>query len=299
MAESEFYIPAGNARLHARLVIPSSALEKPVGESDYGVFVICHGLLDTKYAPLFCALQRFLPFASVAFDFRGNGLSTGQTSYGNYYEEAEDIKDVIEFINSGALSSHGRFRVAGIVGHSKGASSVLLFACKYPRLCPSLLITISARYLMSRELPNRWKPHHLEALETHGRFLWRMYGGHTLLTAGVVPDVPVREYWIAAEHLEQRDATDMSVVKTLPFERCFVLNVMGGGDTVVPAADIWDYDRVMRLGAHDENRVETRVVPEASHFWNSEKELGDLEAVVLAWLASTVPLVKALNSSHL
>ncbi|KAJ2040395.1 hypothetical protein IW146_003640 [Coemansia sp. RSA 922] len=287
MSESEFYISTSSGQLHARLVIPRSVLEKP--ES---VFVICHGLLDTKYAPLFCALQRFLPFASVAFDFRGNGLSTGQTSYGNYYEEAEDIKGVIEYINSGALSTHGVSRVVGIVGHSKGASSVLLFACKYPHLCPSLLVTISARYLMSRELPNRWKPHHLQALETHGRFLWRKYGGHTLLTAGVAPEVPVREYWIAAEHLQLRDSTDMSVVQTLPFGRCFVLNVMGGSDTVVPAADVWDYDRVMRLGTRDDSRVATRVVPEATHFWNSEQELDALEDVVLTWLKSILPLAK-------
>ncbi|KAJ2508657.1 hypothetical protein IWW47_000496 [Coemansia sp. RSA 2052] len=294
MSEFEFVIPSSNAQLHARLVVPSSVLETSDSECSLGVFVICHGLLDTKYAPLFCALQRMLPFASVAFDFCGNGLSTGQTSYGNYYEEAEDIKSVVEYIDSGALDSQqqGRLRVIGIIGHSKGASSVLLFACKYPWLCPPLLVAISARYLMSRELPNRWKPHHLYDLEANGRFLWRKYGGHTLVTASTAPIVPVREYWISAEHLQLRDSTDMSIVQTLPFERCFVLNVMGGSDAVVPETDVWDYDRIMRLGTCEASRVTTRVVPEASHFWNSERELGALQDVVLTWLDSILPLAK-------
>ncbi|KAJ2747138.1 hypothetical protein GGI20_000752 [Coemansia sp. BCRC 34301] len=292
MSNSEFLIPTGNTQLHARLIIPSSVLERPDSQSNLGVFVVCHGLLDTKYAPLSCELQRMLPFPSVAFDFRGNGLSTGQTSYGNYDEEAEDIKNVVEYIDSGALGSQGLRKVIGIAGHSKGASSVLLFACKYPCLCPPLLVAISARYLMSRELPHRWKPHHLQDLETHGRFFWRKYGGQTLASTGAAGAVPVREYWIAAEHLQLRNSTDMSIVQALPFERCFVLNLMGGSDAVVPEADVWEYDRIMRLGTRDANRVTTKVVPEASHFWNSSCELDALHDVILTWLNLILPLAK-------
>ncbi|KAI8319118.1 alpha/beta-hydrolase [Martensiomyces pterosporus] len=312
MATAELYIPSdstasGDKGLHARLHIPAGARKTPTGE--LGVFVICHGLLDTKYAPLFQGLQKMLPFASIAFDFRGNGHSSGETNYGNYSEEADDIKQVVDYVNSQKMEakvqgSPGKLRVVGIVGHSKGGSSMFLFAHKYQHICPPLLINISARFWLDQEIPNRWKPHHLESLKDHGKFLWRSYGGAPLsgnggatsddgyLQLASVDSVPRREYWVTAEHLHARNTTEMSTVQALPFTRCHVLNIMGSKDRVVPERDVWEYDRLMRLGAPDAHRVTTQVVPGASHFWSKPEELRAVDETINSWLKLTLPIAR-------
>ncbi|KAJ2780520.1 hypothetical protein GGI15_003511 [Coemansia interrupta] len=231
------------------------------------VIVICHGLLDTKSSPLFTHLQTSLPYTTLAFDFPGNGLSTGQTRYGDYYQEATHIHDVLSHLRA---TNH---TIMGIIGHSKGASSMLLFAYKYPALCPALLVSISARFFLARETPKRWKPEQLEKLRTEGKFLWRTYGE--------------REYWITWEDLEMRRATDMRVVQALPLDRVRVLNIMGGSDRVVPEEDVWEYDRLMRLGAPRASQVATRVVPDATHFWTTQAELESIEHVIKQWLIGT------------
>ncbi|KAJ2000997.1 hypothetical protein GGI04_003918, partial [Coemansia thaxteri] len=55
-----------------------------------------------------------LPFASLAFDFRGNGLSSGQTSYGSYLDEAQDIKSIVDYVNSGRIDGY-QFKIVGLV----------------------------------------------------------------------------------------------------------------------------------------------------------------------------------------
>ncbi|KAJ2723144.1 hypothetical protein GGI07_002847 [Coemansia sp. Benny D115] len=327
---AEFEVPVDDVvRLHARLHIPDHALNGPGGlavassssnnsekegePAALAVLLICHGLLDTKYAPLFEHLQGSLPLATVAFDFRGNGLSTGTTTYGNYYAEADDIKHVVEYINDSAsmaaLTNSRPCRVQGIVGHSKGGSSMFLFAYKYPMLCPPLLVNISARFWLARETPRRWSPDQLAELQTAGRFLWRTYGGKrvsrdlsSLATAAaesVEADpgattaiVPVREYWISSVDLQERCATDMSVVQALP-HRCFILNIMGGADRVVPEDDVWEYDRLIRLASCNPKRTTTRVVPGATHFWSSPSELSAVENVLKHWLDWVLPLTRS------
>ncbi|KAJ1940714.1 hypothetical protein FBU59_003727 [Linderina macrospora] len=302
---SEFYVPSSdNAKLHSRLRVPSTARRTASG--DLGVFIICHGLLDTKHAPLFTGLQEMLPYASVSFDFRGSGHSTGITNYGNYLEEAEDIKHMVEYVNSGkldAMAGGRQLRVIGIIGHSKGGSSMFLFAAKYQTLCPELLVNLSARYWLAQEIAGRWKQHHLEALETEGTFMWRIFGGPQK-TGGrksvddgyeglsSVDGVPEREYWVTREHLDTRNNTDMSVVQRLGLQRCFVLNIMGEKDRVVPERDVWQYDRVMRLAAPDNTRVTTKVVENASHFWSKPFELQAVNEILNSWLTTVVPLAK-------
>ncbi|KAJ1991755.1 hypothetical protein EDC05_003252 [Coemansia umbellata] len=213
---TEYYIPTADAQLHARLVLPAAPI---------GVFIVSHGLLDSKDSKLFAALQAMLAgesIGSLAFDFRGNGRSTGSTGYGNYLDEAEDLRRVVEHAAE-------RHKVIGLIGHSKGASSMLLFAAKYPYRCPPLVVSISARFFVGREPPRRWKPEQLEQLARDGRFMWRVHGS--------------REYWITEEQLRLRRSTDMAAVRGLPLHRCFVLNVMGAQDRVVPEDDVLEYDR--------------------------------------------------------
>ncbi|KAI7820897.1 Alpha/Beta hydrolase protein [Kickxella alabastrina] len=268
-----------------------------IAEAPISVFILCHGLLDTKHAPLFQHLQKTLPFATVSFDFRGNGHSTGTTSYGNYHEEANDIKQVIEYVNSEQMRIHtGKCHFVGwsvFWAIPRGIQCV--FVCPYvPTLCPQMIVGVSPRFWLARETPNRWKPHQVGDLQTKGMFLWRTYGNASNQTQDDTMhgselnggNVPRREYWVKSEHLDQRCSTRMDIVKDLPFEKCAVLNISGACDKVVPEEDLWEYDRLMRMGALDTRKVTTRVVPGASHFWNNKDELFAIEEVISSWLDS-------------
>ncbi|KAJ1728559.1 hypothetical protein LPJ72_005411 [Coemansia sp. Benny D160-2] len=303
---TEFFIPTEDPeiQLHARLVVPRhDSTEGSSGNKHRGVFVICHGLLDTKDTELFQSLQQHLAekaaVGSVAFDFRGNGRSTGVTGYGDYAREAEDIAKVVDHVRR-RLGQ----RVVGVLGHSKGASSMLLYAVKYGAECPPLVVSVSARFWIAHGTQARWKEHQLRMLEKEGRFLWRSFGGPPAVgeesgnarrwaSAELLPPPPVREYWITRQDLEDRRNIDMSVVHRLPLHRVFVLNVAGDADRVVPTDDVWAYDSAMSTApAYSTTRVSTQVVPGGTHFWTTSEERARLFGVIGRWLDAVLPLAK-------
>ncbi|KAJ2161458.1 hypothetical protein GGF46_001479 [Coemansia sp. RSA 552] len=297
MSWSEFTIQGPLGNLHARALVPPAPRRT---DGRVSVFVLCHGLLDNIQAPVFPFVQDVLAqldISSVAFDFHGNGQSTGTTTYGNYYDEAEDIRTVVESLNGrGIPSLASPCAVVGALGHSKGASSLLLFANKYKHLCPQLLVTLSARYWLAREITMRWTDQNQQDLAHNGRFLWRRYGkkpsksnGNKIEDSAQREEGPVKEYWVSLDDMKDRSATDMSVIQGLPLHRCAVLNIMGSRDEVVPEDDVWEYHRLMRLAAPANNRVVTRIVPRASHFWKKHSELRPLDLLLRRWLSKTMP----------
>ncbi|KAJ1726192.1 hypothetical protein LPJ61_005358, partial [Coemansia biformis] len=184
---------------------------------------------------------------------------SGQTGYANYYSEVEDIRAVIEHIN-------GR----GIPGVNR----------------PCLVLTV------------RCTESNHQDLAKNGRFLWRKYGTRPSTTGGgslpgeaLTAEAKPKEYWVTLDDINVRSDTDMTVVQALPLHRCFVLNVTGSRDQVVPGDDTWEYDRLIRNAAPTADRVTTRVVPGASHFWRTRQELNGLGRVLLPWLAQMLPRV--------
>ncbi|KAJ2358707.1 hypothetical protein IWW50_003413 [Coemansia erecta] len=304
MSQIEISIPSRGAQLFARAVVP--AMPRKTANGGIATFVLSHGLLDNVDSPVFGHIQKVLhslSIASVAFDFHGNGRSTGTTTYGNYYDEADDIANVINHLHTTGIPSNASnnvpFHVVGTLGHSKGASSMLLFAFKYAHMCPPLVITLSGRFWLAREITMRWTDENQRQLRETGKFLWRRYGRKPTKSNGKKVEGAVgteergnvREYWISMDDMRERAATDMSVVQALPLHRCFVLNVMGSRDQIVPDDDVWEYDRLMRLAAPESDRVVTRIVPGAAHFWNKQRELDALERTLLRWLNSVLPRV--------
>ncbi|KAJ1838810.1 hypothetical protein H4S02_001267 [Coemansia sp. RSA 2611] len=300
MHEAEFFVPSRDARLFARAVVPHNARTTQSGE--VAVFVLSHGLLDNIESPVFAHLQQALSrlaLASVAFDFHGNGNSTGTTSYGNYYDEADDIAHVVRHLRQRGIPGAAKpLRVIGLLGHSKGASSMLLFAFKYTHMCPPLIINLSGRFWLAREITMRWTDENQRQLRETGRFLWRRYGRKpTKSNGGGIEGGEgdakqlVREYWISLDDMKVRATTDMSVVQALPLHRCFALNISGSRDQIVPDDDVWEYDRLMRLAAPSSDRVVTRIVPGAAHFWNKPRELDALERTLRRWLVDVLPRV--------
>ncbi|KAJ1774819.1 hypothetical protein LPJ77_004988 [Coemansia sp. RSA 2523] len=91
--------------------------------------------------------------------------------------------------------------------------------------------------------------------------------------------------------MAERAGTDMGVVQMLPLHRTFVLNIMGSKDQIVPDDDVWEYDRLMRMAAPHADRVVTRIVPGAKHFWNNQRELEALDRSLVRWLTTVLPKI--------
>ncbi|KAJ1783401.1 hypothetical protein LPJ62_005053 [Coemansia sp. RSA 2167] len=295
MSQTEFFVPSRTFQLFARAIVPNAPRTT---NGRIVVFVLSHGLLDNIDAPMFRHIQQTLctlSIASVAFDFHGNGRSTGTTSYGNYHDEADDIANLVQYLHSVGIPNTKHVYVIGVLAHSKGASSMMLFATKYAHLCPSFLVNLSGRFWLAREITMRWTQENQRQLRETGKFLWRRYGAKPTKSNGAIitgsEQRLVREYWISMSDMAERAGTDMGVVQMLPLHRTFVLNIMGSKDQIVPDDDVWEYDRLMRMAAPHADRVVTRIVPGAKHFWNNQRELEALDRSLVRWLTTVLPKI--------
>eukprot|EP00250_Pteridium_aquilinum_P018150 c23969_g3_i1 orf=154-930(+) len=113
----------------------------PVGEKLIGILhdtgsedlvILCHGLNSSKDVGLLVNLANSLSQAGLSvfrFDFSGNGESEGEFQFGNYSKETEDLHEVVLYwVQKGRV-------VKAIVGHSKGGSTLLLYASKFKEVC--------------------------------------------------------------------------------------------------------------------------------------------------------------------
>ncbi|KAJ1979294.1 hypothetical protein H4R33_005755 [Dimargaris cristalligena] len=214
------------------------------------ILVICHGLLNTRYSRVVRALAVGLPYHACIFDFRGNGDSSGNTRYGNYLEEAEDLRRVVHF-----LQHNLGYRVAGFMGHSKGASVMFMYAVQYAALDglwgsqkkeekeniaatplsstgvaggepPLLLVDVAGRFDMTQAPMLRFTAEQQRSLQEQGECVWTHYG----------PDRD-RPYIVRQRDLDERSATAMGAVRDLDMTRSRVLLVHGEDDDVVPVSE--------------------------------------------------------------
>ncbi|ORY03901.1 esterase/lipase/thioesterase family protein [Basidiobolus meristosporus CBS 931.73] len=226
------------------------------------VIVICHGMLDTRRSNAVNSLSQLLPYSTLRFDFRGNGDSDGRTKYGNYYEEVEDLRAVIEYARNVR-----KFNVNCIIGHSKGGSVVLLYGSKYNDV--SLIVNVSARYFLGRTPVRRFGPDNLSLLETQGWFVWKRFGNDM-----------EREYIISKEDLQERADTDMAKAKLVPRSKIRYLTVHGDLDKVVPVEEAYEYHKLLGPEPYHELVIQKG----ATHFFNSEKEQKELSNTILQWI---------------
>ena len=98
--------------------------KNPENEKKNGTIIICHGILSGKEHPLINGIANGLidTFSVCQIDFRGNGSSGGETTYGNYYDEVEDIREVVVH-----LRKMGK-NVTTLLGHSKGNFNIIIFS---------------------------------------------------------------------------------------------------------------------------------------------------------------------------
>ncbi|GLI64483.1 hypothetical protein VaNZ11_007758 [Volvox africanus] len=128
------------------------------------IVIFCHGYASSKNGFLFPRLAEELASrgkSSLRFDFAGNGESEGTFSFGNYFREVEDLRAAVGFARDTL-----KLNVGAIVGHSKGANVVLLYASRYDDV--PHVVSVAGRGIMSRGIKKRLGEDVLQRLDQEG-----------------------------------------------------------------------------------------------------------------------------------
>ncbi|KAL4282699.1 hypothetical protein GQ457_16G003420 [Hibiscus cannabinus] len=134
-----------------RVMITNKHGEKLVGllhESESKeIVVLCHGFKSNKGDIVLVNLAAALEKEGISvfrFDFTGDGESEGSSLFADFDRETDDIRAVVQHFS-------GKNRVvSAILGHSKGACLVLLYASKYHDV--RVIVNVSGRYNLKRGL---------------------------------------------------------------------------------------------------------------------------------------------------
>ncbi|CAI9105794.1 OLC1v1004807C1 [Oldenlandia corymbosa var. corymbosa] len=178
---------------------------------------------------------------------RGNGQSYGEFDPHNYWGEVEDLLAVIQY-----FTTIGR-KVTAIIGHSKGANVVLLYASKYHDV--RMVINVSARFNLKEGMEERWGKNFMEALERDGYI-----------------DVPRKkkdkvevDYRVTLQSVQDGLAINMEKSCSKIERNYKVLIVHGSEDKIVPLQDALRFEETVR------NHV-THIIEGASHCYNHHKD---------------------------
>jgi pimeloyl-ACP methyl ester carboxylesterase len=227
-----------------------------------GILVLCHGLLNNADSHVVRSLAAALPLHTCRFDFRGNGQSYGETSYGNYEDEARDLDAVVRHLRQ-HYAHLGP--VLGAFGHSKAASVVLIHAAQYDTGSEWFVGCLSGRFSMREAPKDRFSASQLADLERTGKFVWRQYA--------VNNNEERRDYVVTKEALDRRSALDMAAVcRQVATKRdsVRVLLIHGDADEVIPPQDLASYCDVFNAG---NMAIDAHLAPGLSHFYNRADDI--------------------------
>ncbi|KAG0036231.1 hypothetical protein BGZ82_004504 [Podila clonocystis] len=189
--------------------------------------IICHGVLGHKNYLFQPTLANMLaPFMDTfRFDFRGNGESEGQMGYSNWDDDQADIDAVVHHFERQG------FQVYALIGHSRGAISILNYAAtsNHVPLIP-YIVSISSRFDMA-DVKRKHGPHIISLLETQGHFDWEARA------AG--KDVSLR---VTKQNFDDFIQFNTAAVANIP-AMTNVLLCHGSEDAVVPVKDIAELQR--------------------------------------------------------
>ncbi|KAH7423019.1 hypothetical protein KP509_12G035900 [Ceratopteris richardii] len=175
--------------------------------------ILCHGLIASKDFRLLVSLAKTLSNAGLStfrFDFSGNGESEGKFEFGNYSKEISDLHDVVLY-----WMQEGRL-IKAILGHSKGGSTVLLYASKFKEV--NMIINASGRLDLRTGLDKLFNKDFLDKIEAGPLILKNSLGN---------------VFHVTREDLMQRLSIDVvAAVRTIPKE-IRVLSVHGSEDELV------------------------------------------------------------------
>jgi uncharacterized protein len=174
------------------------------------VVLLAHGYMSSRDASVLTrvadALAEQRGVDSLRWDFSGNGESEGRFRYGGYGREAGEIEAATRY-----CAGEKGYRVTALVGHSKGATSSILYAGggagAVPRGGGLRVVNVAGRFDVSAGVERRLGAAALEALRRDGR-VERMPGRRSSGGVGG-PSSPLFEWTLYREDLEDRLSTDV------------------------------------------------------------------------------------------
>ncbi|KAI3944184.1 hypothetical protein MKW98_016414 [Papaver atlanticum] len=227
MADSSSSVKKQNSVIE-RVIIKNKYGEKLVGvlyeTSSKEVIILCHGSADKKECPVNWNLTDALTKEGISvfcFDFSGNGESEGTFEYGNYNKEADDVHYVVMYFS-------GLQRViGGILVHSKGGDSVLVYASRYHDV--ATVVNVCGRFKMERGTEDVLGKDYMERIKEKG-FL-DFEGDEGI------------QYRVTEESLSL--STDMHAICLSIATDCRVLTVHGSFDKCIPVEEAFEFAKVI------------------------------------------------------
>jgi uncharacterized protein len=168
----------------------SGIITKP-NKNTQTAILVCHGFTSHKQRNFHPELSKKIAgsgYASLRFDFTGNGESEGEFSEGTASQEIKDISSAIDFLEK---KGYKRF---GIVGHSMGGGVVIGAGAEDKRIKAISSIAPSVRYHTKRSVI-RYGLHNLVKLYVQGHFIFKKEDGREFkITKGFVEDKKLNNF---------------------------------------------------------------------------------------------------------
>ncbi|XP_068343614.1 uncharacterized protein [Pyrus communis] len=257
--------PAVSVVPQQKIVIPNKHGEKLVGilheTGSAEIVILCHGFRaskeETTMVNLAVALEKE-GISSFRFDFAGNGESEGTFLYGNYRREAEDLHAVVQHF------SRANRPPTAILGHSKGAGVVLLYASKYHDI--RTVVNLSGRYDLKKGIAQQFGKDFMEIIKKEGFIDVKTKTGSVI-------------YRVTEEGLMDRLSTDMHESCLHIDKECRVLTVHGSADEAIPVEDAFEFSKIIP-------NHKLHVIEGANHCYTSHQ--AELATVVVDFIKAAL-----------
>ncbi|XP_022960934.1 uncharacterized protein LOC111461588 isoform X1 [Cucurbita moschata] len=252
------------------------------------IVILCHGYMSSKDDEVVLNLAAAFDregISSFRFDFSGNGESDGSFQLGNYVGEADELHAIVQYFNEANRS------VCAIIGHSKGADVVLVYASKYKDV--DIVVNVSGRFDLTTGIEKSLGENYEQGMDKEG-FV-------------DVKDSTGKCYRVTAESLVERLNTNMSQLCLQIDKECRVLTVHGTEDAVIPVNDAREFDKII-------SNHKLHILEGADHNYTAESHQVELATVILNFIKTNLqqdketdkvnstdkPLTcKSLSASHL
>jgi pimeloyl-ACP methyl ester carboxylesterase len=151
-------------------------------------------------------LQRLASFSRLLlFDKRGTGLSDRVTSTPTLEERMDDVRAVMDAVNS---------ERAAVLGYSEGGPMCALFAATYPERTISLIMIGSyARRLKAHDFPWGTDPAEHEAYIKSIESEWGGAVGHDRRAPGMMTDARFKQWWARLLRMSASPATAAALTR--------------------------------------------------------------------------------------
>ncbi|XP_054807089.1 uncharacterized protein LOC129309512 isoform X2 [Prosopis cineraria] len=246
-----------------KVIIPNKQQDKLVGilhdSGTLEIVILCHGLGASKEDNIMVNLASALGksgISSFRFDFTGNGESEGSFGFGNYCREVDDLNAVIQHFHE------ANRRVIAIIGHSKGANVVLLYASKYHDI--KTVFNLSGRYNLMEGIEERLGKDFMDRIRKEGFIEVKINSG---------------SYRVTEESLKDRLSINMREECLKIDKECRVFTVHGSADQAIPVRDAYEFTKI--LPNH-----KLHIIEGANHIYSDHQ--AELTSVVVNFLKETL-----------